>query len=121
MNRTAFQTWLNGYVDAWRSGDPAAIGDLFSRDARYSYGPFRDPVVGRNAIVRDWTAEPDAPGSWQAEYRPLAIEGDTAVAIGESRYTNGRTFSNIFVCAFDADGRCSEFREWFMEKPKGPG
>ena len=39
-------------------------------------------------------------------------------ATGESRYTNGRTYSNIFVCRFDRDGRCTEFREWFMEKPK---
>ena len=62
--------------------------------------------------------DPDAPGSWDAEYRPLAIDGDVAIAIGESRYTDGRTFSNIFACRFDPDGRCREFREWFMEQPK---
>ena len=39
----------------------------------------------RDAIVRDWTTEPDPAGSWEAEYRPLAVEGDTAVAIGESQ------------------------------------
>jgi ketosteroid isomerase-like protein len=118
MDRTTFQDWLKRYIDAWRSGDPAAIGDLFSADARYFYGPFRDPAVGREAIVRDWMTEPDAPGSWEAEYRPLAVDGETAVAIGESRYRSGRTFSNIFVCQFDREGRCSEFREWFMEKSR---
>ena len=107
-----FQDWLKRYIDAWRSGDAGAIGDLFTADARYFYGPYREPTVGRDAIVRDWGANPDEPGSWEAEYRPLAVDGDTAVAIGESRYTNGKTYSNIFVCRFDAEGRCTEFRDW---------
>jgi SnoaL-like domain len=119
MDHATFQAWLDRYIAAWRSTDAADIGELFSADARYFYGPFRDPVVGRDAIVADWTGEPDAPGSWEAEYRPLAIDGEVAVAIGESRYADGRTFSNIFVCRFDGDGRCSEFREWFMEKKRG--
>jgi hypothetical protein len=38
--------------------------------------------------------------------------------IGRVRYPDGRTFSNIFACRFGADGRCREFREWFMERPK---
>jgi ketosteroid isomerase-like protein len=116
MDQAGFQAWLNQYIDAWRSGDPAAIGDLFGEDARYFYGPYREPIVGRDAIVREWTENPDEPGSWEAEYRPLAVDGDTAVSIGESRYAEGKTYSNIFVCRFDADGRCAEFREWFMEK-----
>jgi hypothetical protein len=118
MDHASFQSWLNRYIDAWRTTDPVAIGELFSPDARYFYGPYRDPVVGREAIVADWAGEPDAPGSWEAEYRPWAIDGEVAVAIGESRDADGRTFSNIFVCRFDDDGRCTEFREWFMEKPK---
>lgn len=118
MDHPTFRAWLDRYIDAWRSSDPAAIGDLFGADASYFYGPYREPLVGRDAIVRDWTGEPDAPGSWEAEYSPLAIDGDVAVATGESRYADGRTFSNIFVCRFDVDGRCSEFREWFMEKAK---
>ena len=116
MDHASFQAWLDRYIDAWRSADPAAIGDLFSSDARYFYGPYRDPVVGRDAIVASWTSNPDAPGSWEAEYRPLAIDGAVAIATGESRYSNGKAYSNIFVCRFDDQGRCSEFREWFMER-----
>jgi hypothetical protein len=120
MDHARFQDWLNRYIEAWRSGDAAAIGDLFSEDARYFFGPFADPVVGRDAIVRSWTDNPDEPGSWDAEYRPLALDGATAVSIGESRYTEGKTYSNIFVCRFDADDRCTEFREWFMQKKERP-
>jgi hypothetical protein len=33
--------------------------------------------------------------------------------------TDGRRFSNLFVLRFDADRRCSEFVEWFIEHPAG--
>jgi ketosteroid isomerase-like protein len=121
MDHAAFQSWLDRYIAAWRSGDRNDIASLFSVDAAYYFGPYRDPVSGRDAIVDDWTASPDTAGSWEAEYRPLAVDGDVAVATGESRYpAEGKTYSNIFVCRFDGDGRCTEFREWFMERPRNP-
>ena len=54
--------WLQAYVDAWRSYDPAAIAALFTDDARYRYHPWDDPVEGRDAIVADWLAQQGRPG-----------------------------------------------------------
>ena len=54
LDRPAFQAWLDRYVAAWKSYDPAAIGALFSEDAEYRYHPEDEPVVGRAAIVADW-------------------------------------------------------------------
>ena len=31
MNHDDLQVWLDAYVDAWRSYDPAAVGALFAR------------------------------------------------------------------------------------------
>ena len=122
MDHASFQDWLNRYIDAWRSGDAAAIGDLFSDDVVYTYRPFTEPVRGRDVVVADWLRNPDAPDSWEAEYRPLAVDGDVAVSVGESRYPGeGRTFSNIFVCRFDGSGRCREFSEWWVEKARPEG
>lgn len=89
----------------------------------YSYGPFSDELVGREAIARSWLEDPDVPGTWEAEYHPILVEGQTAVANGRSRYFNADRllrdeYDNIFLIHLDADGRCSEFREWFMERPK---
>jgi hypothetical protein len=39
------------------------------------------------------------------------------VAGGETRYTDGRTFSNLFVMRFDDAGRCASFVEWYIEHP----
>lgn len=119
MTRDQVQAWLDAYVEAWRTYDPGAIGELFSADASYAYHPYDEPLHGREAIVADWLRERDEPDSWEARYSPLLIDGDRAAATGETRYRSGRRFSNLYVLRFDETGRCREFVEWFMEHPAG--
>ena len=119
LSRDEFAAWLDRYVAAWRSGDAADIGALFSADASYSYRAGADVVTGRDAIVADWLREPDDPATWEAKYAPLAIDGDVHVSIGWSRYLEADgslrdEYSNIFVCRFDGAGQCSDFSEWWM-------
>ena len=121
MDRAGFQDWLDRYVAAWRSGNPEDIGDLFSEDVVYSYRPYTEPVRGRAAVVADWLRTPDDPDSWDARYQAVAVEGDTGVSVGESRYAReNKTYSNVFVCRFDAEGRCREFSEWWVQKKVAP-
>lgn len=122
MDEAAFQRWLDGYIEAWRTYDPEAIGALFAEDASYRYHPWDEPVVGRSAIVDHWLEDRDDPDSWTAEYRPWAIDEDRAVAVGVSRYlgadgkTVAREYHNVFLCRFDSDGRCREFTELFLRR-----
>jgi ketosteroid isomerase-like protein len=124
VTKDAVQAWLDAYLEAWRSYDPAQIGALFSDDARYAHSPFdeREPVRGRAAIVANWLEAPDAPGSWEAHYAPIAVDGNVAIAQGRTRYllTDGtveREFANSFVMEFDQAGRCTRFTEWYMQAP----
>ena len=83
-------------------------------------------VHGRDAIVSNWLEEPDAPGSWTAEYRPWAREGNRVVAVGTTRYLaeSGEAeseFHNVFLLDFDAGGRCTEFTELYMRTPTDGG
>jgi hypothetical protein len=112
------QSWLDAYVEAWRSYEPAAIGDLFADGATYAYHPYDDPIRGREEIVSSWLEDPDDPASWEAEYRPLMVDGDRAVAVGESRYATGDVYSNLWVLRFDGEGRCAEFVEWYVKHPR---
>lgn len=122
MNRETLQVWLDKYVDAWRTYDPAQIADLFSEDALYYYSPWdeQNPLRGREAIVADWLREPNPAGSWEAHYVPVAVEGNVGVAQGRTRYFKPdrsveREFDNIFVMHFDDAERCVRFTEWYMQ------
>jgi len=125
MTHDDVQAWLDRYVAAWAAYDAAAIGDLFSEDARYRYHPSDDGFVGRDAIVRAWlepsgdASSRDEPDTWEAHYEPFAVEGDRAVAVGWSRYAarNGqpeRMYHNAYILEFASDGRCRGFHEFYM-------
>src|SRR6187401_2030415 len=106
MDEAAFQRWLDAYVEAWRTYDPAAIGELFGEDAEYRYHPWdtgEDVLVGREAIVAAWLGDRDEPGSWTATYRPWLVADRSAVAVGVSRYfgagekVDEREYHNVFL------------------------
>ncbi len=124
LDRASVTVWLDAYVHAWKTYDPKAIGDLFSENATYAYDPFSEPIQGRAAIVASWLEQPDTPGTYDGHYEPILIEGDRAVTNGRSRYfeLDGSTlraeWNNIFVLRFDDEGRCTEYREWYMQRPE---
>ena len=131
MTRDEVQAWLDRYSAAWESYDPEAIGDLFSREATYRYHPWDEPLRGREAIVRSWL-EPegagsthDALGTYEGRYRPYAVDGRVAVAVGTSVYwsdvsraTVERTYHNVYLLEFDPDGRCRSFTEIYLRQPR---
>jgi hypothetical protein len=125
VDEAAVASWLERYVAAWQSYDAAAIGDLFSTDAVYRYHPWdegAEGVAGREAIVASWLEDRDEPGSWVADYRPWAVDGKRAVALGTSRYlatddAPETIFHNVFLLRFDDDERCAEFTDVYMRRP----
>ncbi|MFZ0013324.1 MAG: nuclear transport factor 2 family protein [Acidimicrobiia bacterium] len=122
MTHDEVQEWLDDYLEAWSSNDPARIGALFTEDAVYSYRPWRSEehtARGREAIVAGWLENPDDPADWEAEYAPYAVDGAKAVAVGWTRYEPigehpGRTYHNAFLLRFGDEGRCSEFAEFYL-------
>jgi len=125
MDEAAFQRWLDAYVEAWRTYDPAAIGELFGEDAEYRYHPWdagENVLVGREAIVAAWLGDRDEPGSWTATYRPWLVADQSAVGVGVSRYFGAgekvveREYHNVFLCRFDGEGRSCAFTELFMRR-----
>jgi len=115
--------WLSSYVEAWKSYEPDAIRALFTEDCRYYYGPFDEPLEGREAIVADWLKNRDKAGTYTGSYRMVAANGNLIVTNGRSTYfeadgkTPSREYDNIFILGFDDTGRCSLFKEWYIKKP----
>jgi hypothetical protein len=127
MNRQQAQDWLNRYVTAWEKYDPAQIGDLFTDGGRYRYRPHDPWVSGRRDIVREWMSHRTPDMSYLARYTPIAIDGDTVVAVGQVRYLTDdqsaidRLYDSLFILTFADDGRCDALVEWFMLQPKVDG
>jgi hypothetical protein len=126
------QAWLDRYIEAWKTYDPAKIGALFSADAEYRYHPWDAPIVGRDEIVRSWiepegpNSSRDAPGTYEARYEPFAVADREAVAIGWTTYLRAdgeveRTYDNCFLLRFGDDGSCRSFTELFMLRPEVAG
>lgn len=112
------QRWLDAYVAAWRSNDRDDIVALFNPAATYRYAPWKEPIVGAEAIADSWLEEPDDPAGWTATYHPHHVAGDRAFAIGSTAYpVEAKEYANLFDLRFDAHGRCVEFVEWYMKRP----
>ena len=131
MDADQVNGWLGDYVAAWKSYDPNEIAALFSENVEYRYHPYDEPIRGRDAVVESWVSggglaegsTRDEEGTYDATYETVAVDGDVAVAVGTSSYSaepGGPTehlFHNCFVMRFDAEGRCREFTEYFIERP----
>ena len=119
MDEPTVAAWVERYVRAWETNDPATIGGLFTETARYYPRPDGDPWCDRAGIVANWLGRKDEPGTWSFRYQILAVAGDLAFVRGWTHYDDPPDFSNLWVIRFDADGRCLEFTEWWMERDRG--
>jgi uncharacterized protein (TIGR02246 family) len=114
----AVLAWVDGYVRAWNSNDPGAIGALFTDDATYHTEPYGEPWRGRDEIVRRWLGRRDEPGDTEFRWHPLTVTPEVAVVEGTTTYRDPpRTYSNLWVVRLAPDGRCTEFTEWWMQHP----
>lgn len=124
LDKGVVQSWLERYVEAWRANDRGLIEALFTEDAAYRFHPYggEDDVVRGSAAIADaWLEDPDQPDSWDARYEPFAVDGQRAVAVGQSRYRaqgdkEERTYHNVFLLEFAPDGRCRAFTELYMRE-----
>lgn len=117
MKKSDFEKWLVNYVAAWKSNKADDIADLFTKDALYSTGPFDEPWIGQQAIIDGWIGIGDQPQDWKFDYEVVAVDGDLGVMTGTTVYKgNVGVFSNVWLIRLTADGKCKEFREWFVRK-----
>ena len=129
MTRDDVQAWLDRYVDGLADRRPGGDRRALRRGRHLPLPrvrPGADPRAGRDRGRLARVEDLDAPGSWTAHYEPFAVEGDRAVAVGESHYFkpdgSPRTvYYNLWTLRFDGDGRCTEFVEYFNELPERLG
>ena len=118
MQRTKFENWLDAYKRAWEDRDPEAAADLFMAHATYHETPFEAPARGREGI-RDYSSDATrCQEGIEFSYEVLATTENTGIALWHTEFTRQTSNStveldDIFQVALDADGKCTEFREWW--------
>jgi len=116
-DRDALAAWVEGYVKAWDSNDPADIRTLFTPDARYFTEPHAQPWTGHDEIAREWVDRKDTPGDHTFRWEVLAMDGDLGFVRGWTTYADHdprREYGNLWVVRLTDDGRASEFVEWWV-------
>lgn len=98
-----------------RSGAPGTeiLAEVFAPEAIYLPSPWGRPLHGLQALAEFWEAEREGPDEGFAMTSAvLAVDGRTAVARVEVDYERGERWRNLWVLAFDVEGRCASFEEW---------
>jgi ketosteroid isomerase-like protein len=109
--------WVAQYVAAWESNDPEQIGALFSDDAVYLTAPDAEPRRGREQIVAGWLEDRDEPGTWSFDWKILHEDEGFVVVQGRTEYPAEKDYLNLWIIQLDADGRATEYTEWYMPRP----
>ena len=107
--------WLAGYERAWRLPGTAGLTGIFTTGARYSQGPYDEPVIGLSAIARMWDAERDGPDEvFELTTEIIAVDGATAVVRAQVWYGDpvSQEYRDLWIIKFAPDGRCESFEEW---------
>ena len=111
------QDLLAAYKRAWEGRDVDGVMELYAPGAEHRDHPFREPIVGDNAIRAMWNdiatnerdIEFDAEGIW--------VSGATVLASWHAAYTDGTNADRVRMRGFltmelDDERRIRRFREW---------
>jgi uncharacterized protein (TIGR02246 family) len=121
MDPGVLDSWLGAYKRAWEDRDPEAAADLFTADAAYHETPFDEPLRGREGILDYWSAVPRTQEGIEFSYEVLATTEAGGVAHWRAEFTSLPSRSavdldGILLVKLDADGKCTEFREWWHKR-----
>ena len=109
---------MEGYRRAWVANDPDQVEALFTEDAAYVPDAFQPPWIGRDEIIRRWTAGISQDVDMEAQV--WAIDGDLALVHWTVTTRNhgdlvAVEYDGVIVLRFTGD-RCREIREWFFRR-----
>jgi hypothetical protein len=116
--------WLDVYGRAWERLEIDAFTECFAEEAFYYWGPWAEPLRGHEEI----RAATERAISQQEEVRfgheSLAITPDGRglarwwVSIKVNGEDTIEENEGIFLVTLNADGKCTEFREWFNSRSR---
>lgn len=117
---SAAARFLAAYAAAWRERDPQAAAALFAPEAHYTSDPFGPGVRGPEQIAEYWANATGAQAAIDLRVGAPLVDGDRAAAEWWATFERDGSAETLAACLllrFDADGRCSELREYWRPAP----
>lgn len=113
--------WLDAYGHAWQERDPDAIAGLFTEDATYQWGPFGRRLRGRVMIREAWAEALETQANVAFSYEVLTASARGGIARWSCELDDPVNrvqihLEGIFRLAFDEQGLCRSFEEWWNSK-----
>ena len=111
--------WVQGYAQAWVTGDVDLLVSLFTEDATYRSSPFRQPFRGHDEIREYGRRCAAAQEGKRVETGAPFVDGQrVAVEWWTTMIEDGKevTLPGCLLLRFGPDRRCSDLREyWHIE------
>ena len=111
--------WIERYGRAWETADKALMLSLFTEDAVYRSQIFREPSVGHEGIGAYWERTQGQRDVRVQFGRPIVEGNHVAVEWWTKMVSEGEevTLPGCLLLRFDAEGRCSDLREYWNFAP----
>jgi len=114
--------WLDAYGRAWERRDVNAFVACFAEDAVYQWGPWSEPLRGHDEIGAQTEQAVSRQDGVRFGHEPLAITPDGRgiarwwVSMHVPAEGTIEEDEGIFLVTLGADGRCTDFREWWNSR-----
>jgi ketosteroid isomerase-like protein len=118
--RMKLGAWIEAYGQAWETGDEDLMVSLFADDASYRSSPFREPFRGHDEIRAYWRRNARTQRDKRVRMgRPFVDGNRVAVEWWTTMVDEGEavTLPGCLLLRFEADGRCSDLREYWHVEP----
>lgn len=122
MTLDELDRWLDVYGRALERKDLDSFVACFTEDALYYWGPWDDPLRGHTEIRARTKQALASQENIRFGHEPLAITPDGRgiarwwVSIRAAVEDTIEEDEGIFFVTLGADGRCTEFREWWNSR-----
>jgi len=116
--------WLDSYGRAWERKDTNAFVGCFADGALYAWGPWSEPLRGRDEIAARFDQAVATQENIRFGHEPLAVTPDGRgiarwwVSTTDPDTGDVEEDEGIFLVTTGGDGLCTEFREWWNSRTR---
>lgn len=121
MKISDFEKWMETIREAWVDKKPNLLKNICTDNVRYYENPFEEPLIGSEAVVKEWESVPLTQKDINFTYQIICVKDDIGIAHWTAKFTRIQSnktdiLDGVFVVKLNDLGLCTEFRWWWVVK-----